>query len=167
MYRVIDQTTSMDAVPRMAKVTAASTSHLVDFFTGTQTSDEGMSVTALRALPRFRETVASRAAAKLVTLREEYLLGARGPAPASAWLGRTRPIYNFVRVTLGIRMHGTENLGVFREGLGVQDVTVGQNVSLIHEVRCFAWLGTWLTCFLCVQAIRDGKMQGIVAELFA
>ncbi|KAF8920770.1 phenylalanine ammonia-lyase [Mucidula mucida] len=149
MYRVIDQTTSMDAVPRMAKVTAASTSHLVDFFTGTQTSDEGMSVTALRALPRFRETVASRAAAKLVTLREEYLLGARGPAPASAWLGRTRPIYNFVRVTLGIRMHGTENLGVFREGLGVQDVTVGQNVSLIHE------------------AIRDGKMQGIVAELFA
>ncbi|KAF9048230.1 phenylalanine ammonia-lyase [Hymenopellis radicata] len=149
MYSVIDQTTSMDAVPRMAKVAGASTSLLVDFFTVTQTPDVAMSVTALGALPRFRETVASRAAAKLVALREEYLLGARGPAPASAWLGRTRPIYDFIRVTLGIRMHGTENLGVFREGLGIQDVTVGQNVSLIHE------------------AIRDGKMQGVVAGLFA
>jgi phenylalanine ammonia-lyase len=133
MYNVVDHTTSMDAVSRMVKVAEASTSLLVEFFMAT--SDAALSVAALRALPNFRETVASRAAAKLQALREEYLLGARGPAPASAWLGRTRPIYEFIRLTLGIRMHGTENLGLFREGLGVQDVTVGQNVSLIHEVR--------------------------------
>ncbi|KAJ6475241.1 phenylalanine ammonia-lyase [Mycena vitilis] len=147
MYNAVDHTTSMDAVPRMVKVADAPTSMLVDFFMAT--SDVTLSVAALGALTSFRETVASRAAAKLVALREEYLLGARGPAPATAWLGRTLPIYEFIRVTLGIRMHGTENLGLFREGLGVQDVTVGQNVSLIHE------------------AIRDGKMQGVVVGLFA
>ncbi|KAJ7153581.1 phenylalanine ammonia-lyase [Mycena crocata] len=149
MNKAVDQTTTMDAVPRMAKVADASTSLLVEFFMANQTSDLAMSVAALSALPKFRETVAARAAGKLVALREEYLLGGRGPAPASAWLGRTRPIYEFIRVTLGIRMHGTENLNVFKEGLGVQDVTVGQNVSLIHE------------------AIRDGKMQGVVVGLFA
>jgi phenylalanine ammonia-lyase len=133
MYHVVDHTTSMDAVARMVKVAEASTSLLVEFFMAT--SDLSLAVAALTALPTFRATVASRAAAKLVALREEYLLGARGPAPASALLEKTRPIYEFIRVTLGIRMHGTENLGSFKEGLGVQDVTVGQNVSLIHEVR--------------------------------
>jgi phenylalanine ammonia-lyase len=133
MYHVVDHTTSMDAVSRMVKVAEASTSILVEFFMAA--SDVSLSIAGLTALPKFRESVASRAAAKLLALREEYLLGARGPAPASAWLEKTRPIYEFIRVTLGIRMHGTENLGLFREGLGVQDVTVGQNVSLIHEVR--------------------------------
>ncbi|KAF7362282.1 Phenylalanine ammonia-lyase [Mycena venus] len=147
MYHVVDHTTSMDAAARMVKVAEATTSLLVEFFM--TSSDALLSVAAIGALPRFRETVASRAAEKLVALREEYLLGARGPAPATAWLGKTRPIYEFIRITLGIRMHGTENLGVFREGLGVQDLTVGQNVSLIHE------------------AIRDGKMQAIVMGLFA
>ncbi|KAJ7321625.1 phenylalanine ammonia-lyase [Mycena albidolilacea] len=147
MYHVVDHTTSMDAVARMIKVAEASTSLLVEFFMAS--SDMSLAVAALTALPTFRATVASRAAAKLVALRGEYLLGARGPAPASALLEKTRPIYEFIRVTLGIRMHGTENLGSFKEGLGVQDVTVGQNVSLIHE------------------AIRDGKMQAVVVGLFA
>ncbi|KAJ7350574.1 phenylalanine ammonia-lyase [Mycena albidolilacea] len=147
MYHVVDHTTSMDAVSRMVKVAEASTSILVEFFMAA--SDVSLSIAGLTALPKFRESVASRAAAKLLALREEYLLGARGPAPASAWLEKTRPIYEFIRVTLGIRMHGTENLGLFREGLGVQDVTVGQNVSLIHE------------------AIRDGKMQAVVVGMFA
>ncbi|KAI9441665.1 L-Aspartase-like protein [Lactarius indigo] len=99
--------------------------------------------------PAFRASVASRATSLLVTLRKEYLSGARGQAPASKHLNKTRPIYEFVRKTLGIRMHGSENESVFSNGLGVEDVTVGQNVSLIHE------------------AIRDGKMQAIVAGLFA
>ncbi|KAJ7089725.1 phenylalanine ammonia-lyase [Mycena belliarum] len=145
---VVDATTNMDALPRMVKVAGASTSLLVDFFMGPQMADVGISTAALSALPTFRAAVASRAAAKLAALREEYLLGGRGPAPASAWLGRTRPVYEFIRVTLGIRMHGAENLGLFREGLGVQDATVGQNVSLIHE------------------AMRDGLMQAVVVGLF-
>jgi phenylalanine ammonia-lyase len=34
-------------------------------------------------------------------------------------------------------MHGSENNTMFANGLGVDDVTIGQNVSLIQEVRTF------------------------------
>ncbi|KAJ3513420.1 hypothetical protein NLJ89_g2951 [Agrocybe chaxingu] len=78
-----------------------------------------------------------------------YLSGARGPAPASRYLNKTCPVYEFVRLTLGIRMHGSENYHHFVNGLGVEDVTVGQNISLIHE------------------AIRDGKMQPVIVNLFS
>lgn len=145
MFKTLDHTSTMDAVPRMAAVSSASSSVLVEYFT----SSAAVEVTALSALPAFRGAVSSRAVQLLSTLRTDYLTGARGPAPASAYLNKTRPIYEFVRVTLGIGMHGKENLDLFSEGLGVQDVTIGQNVSLIHE------------------AIRDGKMQGVVVGLFA
>jgi phenylalanine ammonia-lyase len=131
MYRTLDSTTTMDAAPRMTKVASASVSVLVDFFTTSPSAD----LSALSAIPAFRVSVASRATSLLVTLRQEYLSGARGPAPASKYLNKTRPIYDFVRKTLGIRMHGSENESVFSNGLGVEDVTIGQNVSLIHEVR--------------------------------
>ncbi|KAH9046856.1 phenylalanine ammonia-lyase [Lactarius hengduanensis] len=145
MYRTLDSTTTMDAAPRMTKVAGASVSVLVDFFTTSPSADPS----ALSAVPAFRASVASRATSLLVTLRKDYLSGGRGPAPASKYLNKTRPIYEFVRKTLGIRMHGSENESAFANGLGVEDVTIGQNVSLIHE------------------AIRDGKMQAIVAGLFA
>lgn len=144
MYRTLESTTTMDAAPRMTKVANASVSVLVDVFTGPAADPS-----ALSAIPAFRASVASRATSLLVTLRKEYLSGDRGQAPASKHLNKTRPVYDFVRKTLGIRMHGSENESVFSNGLGVDDVTVGQNVSLIHE------------------AIRDGKMQAIVAGLFA
>lgn len=145
MLRTLDSTTTMDAAPRMAHVAGASVPILVDFFVTGPSIDPS----ALSAVPAFRASVASRATSLLVELRKEYLSGARGQAPASDYLGRTRPVYEFVRLTLGIRMHGSENESVFANGLGVEDVTIGQNVALIHE------------------AIRDGKMQAIVANLFA
>jgi phenylalanine ammonia-lyase len=144
MYRTLDSTTTVDAAPRMTKVAGASVSVLVDFFTSPSADPS-----ALSAIPAFRASVATRATSLLVTLRQEYLSGARGQAPASKYLNKTRPVYEFVRKSLGIRMHGSENENVFSNGLGVEDVTIGQNVSLIHE------------------AIRDGKMQAIVAGLFA
>ncbi|KAI0302375.1 phenylalanine ammonia-lyase [Multifurca ochricompacta] len=144
MYRKLDSTSTMDAAPRMMEVAGASLSVLVDFFTTGSSSDP----TALIAIPTFRASVASRATSLLLSLRKEYLSGARGEAPASNYLNKTRPVYAFVRKTLGIRMHGSENESVFAKGLGIEDVTIGQNVSLIHE------------------AIRDGKMQAIVSGLF-
>jgi phenylalanine ammonia-lyase len=57
-------------------------------------------------------------------------------------------IYQFVRITLGVKMHGVENHSTFANGLGLDDVTIGQNISLIQE------------------AIRDGKMQAVVVALF-
>ena len=131
MLRTLDATTTMDAAPRMTQVTNASLPILVDFFTTDPCADPSV----LSAITSFRATAASRATSRLVSLRKEYLSGARGQAPGSKYLGRTRPIYEFVRQTLGIRMHGSENESVFANGLGVEDVTVGQNVSMIHEVR--------------------------------
>ncbi|KAH9956509.1 L-Aspartase-like protein [Russula dissimulans] len=144
MLQTLDSTSTMDAGPRMTKVVGASVPILVDYFTTDPSADPA----ALSAIPAFRVSVASRATTLLVSLRKEYLSGARGQAPAGSYLNKTRPVYEFVRLTLGIRMHGSENESVFANGLGVEDVTVGQNVSLIHE------------------AIRDGKMQAVVAGLF-
>lgn len=130
-----DTTSTMDAKERMQKVAASSTTPLLDFFTGPSFSDPSLVGPALTSIPTFRTRVASRAYSLLDDLRRDYLSGARGAAPASRYLNRTRPVYEFVRLTLGIRMHGSENYHRFVNGLGVDDVTVGQNVSLIHEVR--------------------------------
>ncbi|KAG6879912.1 hypothetical protein C0992_009576 [Termitomyces sp. T32_za158] len=150
MQDMFEATSTMDAPERMQKVAAASTTILVDFFTGPATFDDMASLgSTLSCVPEFRSNVALRATALLDSLRREYLSGVRGVAPASQYLNRTRPVYEFVRVTLGIKMYGSENLTRFEDGLYADDQSVGQNVSLIHE------------------AIRDGKMQPIIVNLFA
>ncbi|PFH52115.1 hypothetical protein AMATHDRAFT_2365 [Amanita thiersii Skay4041] len=146
MTNALEATSTMDAVERMLKVASSGTTILVDFIAGSNVANAEL---ALLAIPGFRSRVASRASTLLDQLRGEYLSGARGPAPASPYLNKTRPVYEFVRITLGIRMHGSENYHGFANGLGVEDVTVGQNVSLIHE------------------AIRDGKLQPVIVNLFA
>ncbi|KAI0317137.1 L-Aspartase-like protein [Amylostereum chailletii] len=143
MYDSLDNTTTMDVVPRMVKVASVSTPILIDAFT-----KANMDVCTLSSFTKFRDAVAARASALLAALRVEFLSGARGTSPASEYLKKTRPLYEFVRVRLGIRMHGAENQKLFANGLGVEDQTIGENVSLIYE------------------AIRDGKMQGTVAGLF-
>ncbi|KIM40304.1 hypothetical protein M413DRAFT_446481 [Hebeloma cylindrosporum] len=126
MHEAFDATSTMDAKERMQKVAASSTTTLLDFFTGPSFSDASLVGSALTSIPTFRSR-----------------------APASRYLNKTRPVYEFVRVTLGIRMHGSENYHRFSNGLGVEDVTVGQNVSLIHE------------------AIRDGRLQSTIVDLFS
>ena len=137
----------MDTSERMKKIAGSSTNMLLDFFTGSSLADSAQAA-ALCSIPSFRVRIAERLASLLDDLRRDYLSGGRGPAPASQYLNKTRPIYEFVRVTLGIRMHGSENYHNFEKGLGVEDVTIGQNVSLIHE------------------AIRDGKMHSLIVSLF-
>ena len=44
-------------------------------------------------------------------------------------------MYEFVRVTLGIRMHGIENLHEWEAGAGMEQASIGEDISLIHEVR--------------------------------
>jgi len=144
-----DTTSTMDAQDRMHKIAASSTGVLLDYITSPAFGNFEAVGSALSGIPGFRSCVASRANGLLDVLRREYLSGERGPAPASKYLNRTRPVYEFVRNELGIRMHGSENYNRFSNGLGTEDVTVGQNVSLIHE------------------AIRDGKMQSVIVNLFA
>lgn len=151
MQGTLETTSTMDAPERMQKVAASSTTVLLDFFTASTSIDAAVVGQALTSIPAFRAHVAARAFALLDGLRRDYLSGARGAAPASPYLNKTRPVYEFVRVTLGIRMHGSENYNQFANGLGVEDVTIGQNVSLIHEVRnsSYTWFASELTeCFV-------------------
>ncbi|GLB37750.1 putative aromatic amino acid lyase [Lyophyllum shimeji] len=150
MQKTLESTSTMDAPERMQKVAASSTTIIVDFFTGPASFDDVAALgSTLACIPEFRSIVASRATSLLDKLRRDYLSGARGPAPASRYLNKTRPVYEFVRKTLGIRMHGSENYARFEKGLYVDDQAVGQNVSLVHE------------------AIRDGTMQPVIVGLFA
>ena len=141
VLRALNATSSADCTARMRDVAAATTTPLVDFFAAEALDGE------LAHIAGFRAEFAQRADGVLRRLRVEYLEGSRGPAPASRYLGRTAKVYEFVRVELGIRMHGAENLHGFEMGPGVEDGTIGGSIALIHE------------------AIRDGKMQGTVVEL--
>ncbi len=144
-----DATSSMDAQARMQKIAASSTTILLEYIAGPAFDKPEAVGLVLSTIPTFRSRVATRANVLLDVLRCEYLSGERGPAPASRFLNRTKLVYEFVRNELGIRMHGSENYSRFENGLGVDDVTIGQNVSLIHE------------------AIRDGKMQSTIVKLFS
>ena len=143
IHRSLETTSTMDAAHRMRTVAATTTTPFVDFCAQRGTSLD------LDDIVAFRARLAEGMVGSLVRLREEYLRGGKGPAPAAKYVGRSRAVYEFVRVTLGIRMHGSENLHDFKEGPGVEDPTIGQDIALIHE------------------AIRDGKMQDVVVGLFA
>lgn len=134
MTATLDKTSTMDNIDRMNAVAASTTTIFVDFLSGPEFADASFTSSALSTISQFRSQVASRAVNLLDQLRRDYLSGARGPAPASSQLNKTRPVYEFIRKTLGIRMHGSENYARFVNGLGVEDVTLGQNISLIHEV---------------------------------
>jgi phenylalanine ammonia-lyase len=134
----LETTSTMDATDRMQKVAASSTTVLVDIITGPAFPDAIAAGSALTSIPAFRAQISCRASALLDQLRRDYLSGQRGTAPASLYLHKTRPMYEFIRLTLGIKMHGSENYTRFIDGLGVEDVTVGQNISLIHEVGPFS-----------------------------
>ncbi|KAG8850003.1 hypothetical protein FRB91_009457 [Serendipita sp. 411] len=58
-------------------------------------------------------------------------------------------MYEFIRVQLGVSMHGSENLNGFEGGLHSTQMSIGQNITKIYE------------------AIRDGDMQGVLADLVA
>lgn len=144
-----DATSTMDSRERMQKVAASSTVPLFDFFTGFSFSNPALVGPALSSISTFRARVASRAYSLLDELRRDYLSGARGAAPASRYLNRSRPVYEFIRLTLGIRMHGSENYHQFVNGLGVDDVTIGENISLIHEVRLSLFYSHGLSFLSC------------------
>ncbi|KDQ55092.1 hypothetical protein JAAARDRAFT_134454 [Jaapia argillacea MUCL 33604] len=136
----LEETSTMDVTHRMQKVAACTTNVLFDFFSSTPS--------AMSCISDFRKQFALRATVLLEKLRHDYLSGAKGPAPASPYLKKTKPVYEFIRVKLGVTMHGSENENVFEDGLGVEEMNIGQSVSLIHE------------------AIRDGQLQDIVVGLF-
>ncbi len=139
MHETFDKTSTMDARERLQKVAASSTTPLLDFFTGPSFTESSLVGTALTSIPGFRTRVAERLYTLLDDLRREFLSGVRGPAPASAYLNKTRPVYEFVRLTLGIRMHGTQNYHRFENGVGVEDQTC-RTKCVAHSRGAFSFL---------------------------
>ncbi|KAJ7217747.1 hypothetical protein GGX14DRAFT_357973 [Mycena pura] len=131
LQAALDETSAMDVHPRMVKVAASSSTVLVDALTSVPcAADIGA---ALATIPEFRSNVAARSERLLDGLRRAYLFGERGASPASRYLTKTRPVYEFVWLTLGIKMHGAENYNAFVNGMGVDEDTTGAHISVIHE----------------------------------
>jgi phenylalanine ammonia-lyase len=128
----LDNTTKMDCEERMTKVASAASTPIIDYLTSNPTPTLG---TDLSLIPAFRTKVASTMSLALRDLQQKYLNGQASPTPASYLLGvGTRPIYEFVRTTLGVNMHGKENLDGFAGGLGVEG-SIGASITAIYEVR--------------------------------
>ena len=136
MQQTFDKTTVMDSADQMRAVAASSSSVIMDFFCSTESSDDSASCPSLALISEFRSHISTKAITLHENLRKSFLSGAVGYAPASPYLGRTRRLYEFVREGLEIRMHGSENFKSFPNGIGVDEVSVGQNISKIYEVRC-------------------------------
>ena len=141
----IETTSTMDAAPRFVTAAAASTIPLVDFFSSSPSSPP----TAFAGIMSFRTQFAARSTAFVEKLRTEYLTGLRGPAPASPYLNKTKGVYEYIRLGLGIKMHGEVNLNAFAPG--IEEQSIGQNVSLIHEVSLlpFHLLDSFPMLFFC------------------
>lgn len=135
MAITLDKTSTMDSADRINATLDSTTTTFVDFLSGAEFADVAFATTIISLISLFRSQVASRALNLLDQLRRDYLSGDRGAAPASPFLGKTRGVYEFIRINLGVRMHGSENHARFVNGLGVDDVSIGQNISHIHEVR--------------------------------
>jgi len=138
----------MDSADQMRAVAASSASVIMDFFCDTDASNDSALCPSLTLISEFRSRVSAKAITLHEALRKAFLSGAMGHAPASPYLGRTKRLYEFVREGLGIRMHGSENHGLFPNGIGMDEASIGQNISKIYE------------------ALRDGNMQNTVFSLF-
>lgn len=139
----LEATTTMDAIPRLRTVASTTTTPILDFVSSCSVSINGDLVGAIAA---FRSSFAKRAAQLLQDLRSSFLHGTsksladtpgyNSLAPAALFLGRTRPVYEYIRIDLGIRTHGLENFNEFDNGLGNTEGQpgIGRNVSVIYEV---------------------------------
>lgn len=141
--RALEATNTADGGARLKAVADSTTTPLIDLFLSDATAFAG----ALPAFPAFRTEFAQRGADTLALLQKQYLEGERGATPASKHVGKSRRLYEFVRTELNVRMYGVENLHNFAAGPGVEETSIGENISLIHE------------------AIRDGKMQSVVMDI--
>ena len=140
IHSTLETTSTMDAVPRLQSVAASTSTPIMDFFA----TKSDISSSVYPTIATFRAQIASRSSALLEQLRYQFISGEKGPTPASSYLGKTRGLYEFVRSKLGVKMHGMENLTLFEDGINETEMTIGQNISLIYEVR-FSLVFAYLT----------------------
>ncbi|KAK1222984.1 Protein pal1 [Marasmius sp. AFHP31] len=146
MFPRIEETTNMDVIDQMSTVASSSVPVLNEYFVRSGIADTELGVGLLTSIFKFQGKVASRAADLMTELRLAYLSGSRGQAPALKYLGRTRAMYEFVRVELGVKMHGLDNVTGFKDD--GKENTIGHSITRVYE------------------AIRDGRIHDVVVGIF-
>ncbi|KAK1222070.1 Protein pal1 [Marasmius sp. AFHP31] len=146
MFLRMEKTTNMDVIDHMSTVASSSVPVLNEFFVSSGIADTELGVGLLTSISKFQGNMASRATKLMNELRLAYLSGSRGQSPAWKYLGRTRAMYKYVRVELGVKMHGLDNATGFEDD--GEENTIGHSITRIYE------------------AIRDGRIHDIVVGIF-
>lgn len=153
MQARFDRNTGMDLHDRVVDAVRGSTMTLFELF-ATQPVTSSLSkgeheASYINAMKHFTIDLEQETERLYFQLRDDFLTGKRGKAPAAHLLGNTRPVYEFIRQTLDIPMHGLVNLRMFEGPEGMGKRTTGQEVSKIYN------------------SIRTGRMQEVIAGMFA
>ena len=176
----LDQTTGTPLRPRMEKVAGASVAPLLKVLA----SSSSISTPDFREIIRFREILAHWLEALLTELRCAFMglsldeistlsqplfdIPSMGRAPASRYLApRTRILYEFVRIELGIPMAGGDNLRKTVYGMRARDQVVPMGVFELEEVGLGKSVDTTIgdKVSIIVEAIRDGRIARVMASM--
>ena len=131
---------STTAERQLELVASSMTLPILDFFdSSSNTLQEHPIIHSVSAL---RSSFGRRGAEMLQAVRRAFIITGKshfpfafgyGPsAPATPFIDRTRPVYEFIRQGLGIQMHGSDNFGKFSGPLG-SEPSIGYNVSLVGQ----------------------------------
>ncbi|BGP12540.1 hypothetical protein JCM10213_004875 [Rhodosporidiobolus nylandii] len=141
----LEQTGAYDLVPRWDDAFSFALGVVVDHISSSSSSSATStgSTNPLAAIHAWKAASAQSAVALTRQLREAFWSAPAAQAPALKYLGRTAPVYRFVRETLGVAARRGD---VF---LGGEQQTIGSSVSKIYE------------------AIRDGRINRVLVEAMA
>ncbi|PBK63144.1 phenylalanine ammonia-lyase [Armillaria solidipes] len=137
-------TVTMDLKEQMQAVASSCIPTIVKFFATNPSLHYQPTLSDIMAVTN---AFATRGIDLMSQLRDQYLTGLKGRAPASPYLGRTCHIYQFIRMELGVPMHGEENLKRFGNAPYANTKTIGHHVSVIYK------------------AIMDGKMHEVITSM--
>ena len=176
----LDQTTGAPLGLRMEKVAGASVAPLLKALTSLPSS----STLDLRKIIPFRDILAHRLEALLTELRCAFMdlsldeisplsqtlfdIPSMGRAPASRYLApRTRILYEFVRIELGIPMAGGDNLRKTVYGMRARDQVVPVGEFDLEEAGLGKSVDTTVgdKVSMIVEAIRDGRIARVMARM--
>ncbi|KAL9938676.1 hypothetical protein V8E36_002395 [Tilletia maclaganii] len=129
LTRRMDETSARDLHSRLTDAYTFGGYELIEYFTSLPS---GGGADPLRTIMSWRDYSAEQTAVLYRRVTQKYLEDPRG-CHASAMLGRSRAIYQYVRRTLAVPMHGRENAVEFREAEGGKmGHTIGGYVSVIY-----------------------------------
>ena len=136
----LDETSARDLHSRLSDAYMQAGYELIQYFTKLPS---GGGSDPLRTIIAWRNASADQTYALYRRATDEFLANPNG-CHASPLLGRSKKIYEFVRRTLKVPMHGQENNTDFKEGI---KQSIGGYASVIYE------------------ALRNGDMYGVLIDM--